>query len=197
MAENIFDIKINSVWFDLSKALVESWLSLYRKNKGLTIAATILILAVITTTVTLLIMRANKEAELARQKAELARQENATYEKQLELLSNTGTNLKNLIEFVELEKQRLQQSEKALNNLKNEEQLLKPIVQSDRKTVEALLDLQNQRAQETLTKERLYAFGFGILTSLIASFLIAVGRFAYKYSNRKNATKKPEPGIES
>jgi sensor c-di-GMP phosphodiesterase-like protein len=101
-----------------------------------------------------------------------------------------------LIEFVELEKQRLQQSEKALNDLKNEEQLLKPIVQSDRKTVEALLELQNQRAQETLTKERWYAFGFGILTSLIASFLIAVGRFAYKYSNRKNATKKPEPVIE-
>jgi antitoxin component of MazEF toxin-antitoxin module len=158
--------------------IIKAWIELFNKNRVLTSVITVIsVLAFAILLVSLII--SGKKAEEARRLA------NATYDKQIELLNNTEINLKNLTEFVEIEKDRLKQSEKLLNELKNEEALLKPVVESDRKTVESLLQLQNQKAQENLSTERWYGFGLGILASLIASILLASARFIANYRKTK------------
>ena len=165
----------------LVQLALEFWLHAYRKNRTATLAVTISLALIFVVGVVIATYQLNqlKKADEAR------RQANITYIQQLDNLNNVETNLKNLVEFIELEKQRLKESEKLLNDLKNEEQLLKPIVESDRRTVESILEVQNRKAQETASRERWIGFSLGILASLIASIVIGVIRFVMNYRKRK------------
>lgn len=154
------------------------WIKWYKKRPIITSVSTIILLAVLGT-IGVVIINSAKRAEEARKQA------SASYAQQIDTLTTTETNLKNLIEFVESEKQRLSESEKILENLRNEEKLLKPIVESDRKTVESLLAVQNQKAQENASFERWIGFGLGILASFLASILYASVVFIINYRKKQ------------
>lgn len=118
---------------------------------------------------------------------EQKRTENLSYTQQLDSLNNVQGSLNNLILFVEMQKGKLKESEDLVNNLKSEQEKLKPVIDADRKTVDAILELQAQRARTSVWRDRLIGFGLGVLSSILASFLIALGSYVRKRRNPPNA----------
>jgi len=111
-----------------------------------------------------------------KQRQEAVREQNLVYHKQVESLNQVEANIKQLMAFVDVQKQQLKDSQDVLNGLKTEEQSLRPVVEADRKVVDAVLDAQQRRSREAIWRERIISFGLGVLASLIASVLYSAGR---------------------
>jgi len=106
------------------------------------------------------------------------------YLAQAQKLEETRTNLHALLQFVEEERRSLAASEQALRSLKQEHEQLRPLVESDRKTIDALFAAQEARNQAAQSTERWIGFAFGVSSSLLASFIWA----AASYVRRRNRT---------
>jgi uncharacterized protein HemX len=107
---------------------------------------------------------------------EKEREANLVYHKQMESLNTVEQNIKNLMTFVERQKQQLRESEDLVTGLKSEEEQLRPVVEADRKVVAAILDAQAQRNRANVWKDRVIAFFLGVLASLVASVLFTAIR---------------------
>lgn len=103
--------------------------------------------------------------------AERKRQESVSYIGQMESLLKVQVSLFELGKFIEQQRERLQESEDLMNSLKAEQEKLKPVVETDRQVVEAILELQSQKSRNEVWKERGIGFFSGILASLIAAFI--------------------------
>ena len=112
----------------------------------------------------------------------------ANYAQQLTQLDTVQQSLKNLFEFVVQQRTRLQESEQVISQLKEEKQRIEPLVQADRSVVEAVFQLQEQRASSSISRERWIGFGFGILASLLASFIFAAMTIAWRRTKKSNET---------
>ena len=147
---------------------VKLWKELYRLHPRATLIATILLAiggSLVLGAVTYYSKKSNEELVQKRQ-------ENLTYNQQLEALNNVQGSLNNLIQFVEAQKTKLKESENLINSLKTEQEKLKPVVEADRKTVEALVELQVQRLESNVWKERTIGFLLGFVSSILASLAI-------------------------
>jgi hypothetical protein len=116
------------------------------------------------------------------------REENLSYTQQLDALNNVQSSLNNLVQFVEMQKTKLKESEDLVNSLKSEQEKLKPVVEADRKTVDAILELQAQRTESGVWKERGIGFSLGVLSSIVASFIVAM--ISYVRKRRRNSTSE-------
>ena len=116
--------------------------------------------------------------DLANQKrmAEQKMLEYPEYRKQTKTLSETEESLRRLLTFVQTQKKHMADREKQLLNLKEEHEKLRPIVESDRKLVELILDTQQSKSKSDVWSERVYGFAFGIVASLTASFIWHFGQ---------------------
>ena len=106
-----------------------------------------------------------------REKRENKRLESLDYQNQIEQLNRMELNVKQLLEFVDNQKQTLQETEDTISSLKSEKEKLQPLVETDRAVVEAIFKAQEERANSNVWRERWIGFGFGVLASLIASFI--------------------------
>jgi uncharacterized protein HemX len=104
------------------------------------------------------------------------REANLVYHKQMESLNTVEQNIKDLITFVEQQKQQLRESEDLVKDLKSEEKQLRPVVEADRQVVAAILDAQSQRNRANVWKDRIIAFFVGVIASLVASVLFTAIR---------------------
>lgn len=120
---------------------------------------------------------------------EKAREENLVYHKQMESLNSVEESIKDLIKFVEVQKQQLRESEDVIGRLKSEESKLRPVVEADSKVVSAILEAQENRNKNTAWKERGIGFSLGILASLIASILYTA---AIKVLRQRGSVSKEE-----
>ena len=143
------------------------WVKEYRKRPVIT---SIVSFIVFTSFVTVVIISEHKKRELA----DLKRSENLTYHNQLEALNTVEMSMKNLVEFVQTEKKRLKEAEDVLAKLEQERNTLIPVVEADRKIVQAIFQLQAQMNREGVWKNRIIAFVSGVLASIIASFFYGV-----------------------
>lgn len=105
---------------------------------------------------------------------EKVKQENATYEKQLERLTQVQASINDLAQFVTQQQQQLRKSQETLITLEREKEKLKPIVESDRQIVDAILQLQAEKSKQNVWIERGMGFLIGIVGSLIASVIWTV-----------------------
>jgi uncharacterized membrane protein YdfJ with MMPL/SSD domain len=171
----------------LAGLIVDIWKFFYRKAPRLTIIATV---ALTLTSIFLAIYLSNNAQKQARQLAD-QRAASLSYNQQLEALNNVQGSLNNLIQFVEAQKTKLKESEDLINSLKMEQEKLKPVVEADRKTVDALLELQEKKTEKSISKERWYGFGLGVLSSLVASLVITLVSFLVKRRKRSPPTPVP------
>jgi len=107
---------------------------------------------------------------------EKMRRENQSYVAQSQALDQVKDNLNSLLDFVQSQKNKLQESEDIVNKLKGEQEKLAPVVATDRQIISAILDFQSQKAQGDIWKERFIGFAIGIVASIIASFIYAFSR---------------------
>jgi ABC-type multidrug transport system fused ATPase/permease subunit len=165
----------------LAEALVCEWIKLYKRSPKITVIATIVSVLLMGTGIYLADQR-------SREALELKRLQSLSYERQVKALDETRVNLRSLIEFVDNERRQLELSQQALQSIKSEQERLKPLVESDRKVIDAFFaaqEAQNQAAQST---ERWTGFILGVLASLIASFVWAAIVYAFQiYVSKKQA----------
>jgi len=103
--------------------------------------------------------------------------QNKDYREQIKSLNETEANLKQLITFIETQKAKLAESQVLVKSLKDEESKLRPVVEADRKIVDAILNTQLTRNRAHIWKERIISFLLGVIASIVAAlFLTAINR---------------------
>ncbi len=113
---------------------------------------------------------------VAKEKKELqVRSKYLEYDSQLTQLDITVKNLKDLLLFVHSQKSKLQESQSTIEKLKQEHQTIKPLVDADKKVIDALFSVQENRYKNRVWLDRLYGFVFGVLASLLASAIWFLG----------------------
>jgi septal ring factor EnvC (AmiA/AmiB activator) len=95
----------------------------------------------------------------------------ANYTQQLQHLDNVQQSLKNLSDFVAQQRTSLEESERVISKLKDEKHRIEPLVQADRKIVEAVFQLQEQRAASSALLNYLFGFASGVISSLVATVI--------------------------
>jgi len=166
----------------ISFKIVDAYFKLFKSHRFVTALITIVGLGVALTA----FLEARKNLS---EVDEALRVRNGTYAEQMESLQTVESSLKDLTKFVVNERQKLHDSQQLLDDLKHEGEVLKPVVEADRRAVESLLELQNSRAAGNLSKERWIGFGLGVLSSVLASILVAAVRLAFNYRRRTAKAK--------
>lgn len=156
--------------------LVQEWLKLYQRAPRTTVAGTVLGAAILGT-----VIYVTEQRSAAIREAK--RLESLSYSVQAQKLEETKSNLHALLQFVEEERRNLQVSQQTLQSLKKEHEQLKPLVDSDRKTIDALFAAQEARNQTAQVAERWIGFALGVVSSLVASFVWAM--FSYVRHRRR------------
>lgn len=108
---------------------------------------------------------------------------------QIRVLNDTERSLKELVAFVEAQKQSLTESQSIVEQLKNEEQKLRPIVEADRQIVDAVLQAQATQEQNHILIDRIVSFLLGIASSIIATLIYSAVRSVI---HRRQAQKRTE-----
>ena len=158
---------------EVVKRAIDAWISAFRKRPKITLLATFLALSLTIGFVTIMLIRdANREKELA--------SKNANYHTQLEKLQQTEASVKELMAFVQDQKKRLNDSESLVQALKAEEDRLHPIVQADRKTVDAILAVQAENQSRGVWTERWIGFGLGVVASIVAAVIFEIMRMLHR-----------------
>lgn len=111
------------------------------------------------------------------------------YTLQMRSLDNTKAAIGSLLQFVDEQKKQLRMSQAAIEALKVEQSRLQPVVEADRKLIDAMFAVQEQRSQAAQSRERWMGFGLGVLASLIASIVYSVVAAALR---RRGQGKIPE-----
>lgn len=158
-----------------AELLVREWQKLYARAPSVTVALT-LVISVAASSIVYFV-----EQQSANQR-EAKRLQNMNYSVQAQKLDETKSNLQALLQFIEDERSSLAKSEQALISLKREHEQLRPLVESDRKTIDSLFAAQEARNQAAQSTERWIGFAFGVASSLLASFIWA----AASYVRRRN-----------
>lgn len=81
----------------------------------------------------------------ANEREELLKAQNETYTAQIDELNRVEASLRTLMEFVSQQKTTLSESKATLDRMREEEQQLRPIVEADRKVMEAVLAARAQQ----------------------------------------------------
>ena len=108
---------------------------------------------------------------------------------QMRALNDTELSLKELVAFVEAQKQSLTESQSIVEKLKNEEQKLRPMVEADRQMVDAVLQAQAARERSYIWVDRIVSFLLGIASSIVASLIYSAMR---RVIRRRQDRKKTE-----
>jgi hypothetical protein len=114
------------------------------------------------------------------------------YHEQLEKLGETKRSLENLIRFLEQQKKDLSETQRGLTYLESERARLQPLVEADRKTIDALFTAQEQRNVARQRSERWFGFLMGVVSSLIAS-AVWFGTTKLLKSGSRETSSVPKP----
>ena len=115
---------------------------------------------------------------------------NTDFKAQLDKLDDTEDSLKALLSFVQNQRETTALNEQRIQQLENEKSRLEPLVNADKETVIALFTEQELRVSANASKERWFGFGLGVVASIVASFVIAIGNYFLKLQLRKKSIKR-------
>ncbi|MBV1928902.1 MAG: HNH endonuclease [Gammaproteobacteria bacterium] len=176
-------LKADKILGTISNPAVESvaklWIHAYIKSPAVTV-----IVSIVVSLAGALVAYQTESHRKTTVEAELSK--NLEFKSQIEQLDETEKSLKTLLSFVSSQKDKMTQNEESIQKLEVEKQKLEPLVNADRATVEALFNAQEERAKSNASQERWIGFGLGILASIIASFVMVVGKYII-VSRRENS----------
>jgi hypothetical protein len=158
-----------SLYGPITDYLANKWVKSFKKAPTPTGIITAVIVASITTGIYFIDKNDKQQREAIRAKS-------MSYVQQIERLNETEKNVKQLLEFVELQKVTLRENQDVVTALKAEHEKLKPIVDADRNVVNAVLQAQEEKSRANIWTERWIGFGFGIVASILASVIVGIAR---------------------
>ncbi len=98
--------------------------------------------------------------------------QNKTYQDQIQSLNETERDLRQLVDFVEGQKEKLAESEAVVVSLKEEESKLRPMVEANRELVDTILEAQQARSRAHIWKDRTISFLFGVIASIVGALIL-------------------------
>lgn len=116
------------------------------------------------------------------------RQQPPTFAEQIRALDDTQRSLDRLSQFVSNQREQMAADQSALSRLQKERKSIEPLLLADQRTIQALLRVQEERAEASLWRAQVLSFIFGFLASLLASAVFA----AIAYFVRRRAGRPPE-----
>lgn len=96
---------------------------------------------------------------------------NNSIEEKINEIKTIGNSLDQLKEFMGQQKQIIITQEETINKLKKQNIELEPIVNSNQKTVDAIMAESERKVQKSIWKERSIGIFLGIIASLISSLI--------------------------
>lgn len=172
---SITDKIIDVATTPLSGTIADTWVKAFKKAPAITSILSLL-LAIIGLVVGIYFNHVEKV------KQEAVRKENLNYYNQIQQLDDTEKTINQLLDFVKDQRINLKSTQDSLESLKTEKEKLEPLVESDRKVVEALFQAQEERSRANISRERWIGFGLGVLASILASTILVVLKY---FINRK------------
>lgn len=112
------------------------------------------------------------------------------FAQQIAALDQTQRSLDQLSDFVAQQRKAIATDQSAIVRLRAEQNRLRPLIQADRKTVDALLAEQQVRADATASRERWYGAGLGILGAFFVSAVLKIGSIVLKRLSRGKSGSK-------
>lgn len=170
----------------ISDHLATLWLRYFKVSPKTTLAISLAAISVITTTISIF-----SEFDKERRNL-LLKEKNKSFQTQIVQLNETEKNIKNLLAFVQTQKDSLHETEQALQKLKSERDKIQPLLQVDRATLETFFKVQEERATANVWRERVIGFISGLVASLLASVLWAIAASLGK----KNSLQKQKTDIK-
>lgn len=152
----------------VGKLLARWWLRALKSRPRLTIAATAMGAVIAAGGITL----AQYQQEQRRLSAPPP-----TFAEQMQSLDQTQSALDRLSRFVEMQRRQMAADQRLLAQLQEQRKSLEPLIAADRRTVNALLRVQEERARQNASRERWIGFGLGVVSSIIASAFLALAGF--------------------
>lgn len=147
--------------------ILHGWFKAYAQKPRVTVIVSLLFLLAFVSAIYFVDKR-------DREHREAVRQQSLSYEIQITELNKMESSLHVLTDFVQDQKQKLKESEELVAALKTEQARLQPVVEADRRAIQAVFDLQEERNRASVRRERWIGFGLGVLASFVASFIFAV-----------------------
>ena len=121
---------------------------------------------------------------------EEAYQKTLSYESQLRQLQRVEISLRDLTQFVQIQRSRLRESQDLLQRLQREHESIRPMVEAERNAVDAVLRLQEERNRQNVRSERWIGFAMGVISSIVASIFFT---FASRFVQRAIRPHPNEP----
>jgi len=84
-------------------------------------------------------------------------------------VANIAATLEGIRQFLDSERKRISEAELTIARLKADQQVLEPVVKTQRDTVNAILSAHARAQAQGLWKERALSFALGVLASMIAA----------------------------
>ena len=98
----------------------------------------------------------------------------SNYSEQIQSLDHAKSALESLAAYIDQQKKQLELSRSSLAALKDEENKIHPLVEADKKFIDAMFAVQEQRNQKAQATERWIGIALGVLASLIASLIYGI-----------------------
>lgn len=97
----------------------------------------------------------------------------SSYEQQIDTLNGVVESIDTLKIFVDNQKDSLEKAQMTLLGLQEQQDILKPVLEANQQTVDAIFAIQAQKERTNVWLERAIGFFLGIAGSLIASLIWA------------------------
>lgn len=169
--------------FEPIYAVFEVWTKVFRRKPLITgILSAILVAA--------FLFGIYQTDKLQKEKQEAERLKNRDYANQMQSLNQVKISLEQLMAFVNDQQKQLKQNEDVLATMKSEHEKFKPLIDTDRKVIDALFAAQEARNRTAQRTERWIGFALGVGASLLASIVFTVISLIVK---RRRATTSQAP----
>jgi len=91
----------------------------------------------------------------------------------LERLGTVQTSLKEVDQFISREMTRLKEAQQTVDELTATKDRLRPVVDADKETVDAVLSAYTDSSRRSVWKDRAVGFVLGVVASMVASLILA------------------------
>jgi cadmium resistance protein CadD (predicted permease) len=177
-------LTISTFQFNAFAAIVvQYWFKLYAKRPKLTSIITLIMGIFLIIPIGVGIW---KDAQRQKER----RIANLEYTKQITILRDTQDNLQKLVEFIEVQKKEIDNTETLIKTLEERRKNIEPMVKAEETVIQAIFDEQDRRARKDIWFDRMIGFGLGILASLIATVIWYAVGFSLKNKNKSELEPK-------
>ncbi|MDR0872036.1 MAG: hypothetical protein LBN27_01030 [Prevotellaceae bacterium] len=99
--------------------------------------------------------------------------ENSDIKEQMQKVKLMSDNLKEMIDFLDIQKKRITEEQLLLENIQQQRKEIEPLLKTEKQIVREILNAQTKYERKNIWLDRAIAFFLGIASSMIATLLLS------------------------